>query len=155
MQEDKPKIIYGSRHYKFLCYAKMRGDKFSLSEARECLSGVFHQPNLYGIKTVAKVLVDKSLVEYHKETDLWSITYNGMKEIINSASYYRVAVHRQMGPRFMTIIRQELSKSVEIGPYMSEEQMDAEDAVLEKINQKMRERTLKKGSYRKKPTETP
>lgn len=151
MDIAKPKIVYRSRHYKLLCYAKMRSKDFSLSEAKNCLSGVFHQKDLSGIKPLAKILVDKSMLKYHEKTDTLSITDDGIKEIIHSVGYYRMTVQRQAGPRFMAMVRQELSKTAEIGPYMSSEQMDAEDLVLEKINAKMIERNAKKGSYSKKP----
>jgi hypothetical protein len=144
MDADKPQVVYGSRAYKVLCYGKMKGKPFSLEEMKICLSGVFHKPGVYDIRPVLEKLSEKSMVRHEQSSNKWVITNAGIKEIIQSVGYYRVKRQREMGPRFMAMIREEMVKTTLIGPYMSEKQMDAEDAVIERLNKKMWQRSNRK-----------
>jgi hypothetical protein len=144
MDTDKPQVVYGSRAYKVLCYGKMKDKPFLLEEMKMCLSGVFRRSGFYDMRPVLEKLSEKSLLKYEQSSNKWVITDAGIKEIIESVAYYRVKREREVGARFMTMIREEMVKTTLIGPYMSGEQMDAEDAVIERLNKKMWQRSSRK-----------
>jgi len=155
MDTERPLVTYGSRAYKVLCYSKMAKRPVDVISVKNCLGGVFYRPGIQGIRAVMNGLVDKSMLEYNEETSSWEITNRGLREIIEAVSYYRIKRHRDIGPRFMAMIREELAQSSEIGPYMSQEQMDAEDAVIEKMHEKLKDRGIAKhGKKGKTKTET-
>ncbi len=140
MGADKEHLTYGSMAYKFLCYGKMKGTSFHLKEAKNCLAGEFAKADISAIKRIAKRLSEKSFYEYNSKDDTWKITDQGIREMYASAGSYRLRLRRDVGARFLAQIKEEMARCSMIGPYMSEEQMDAEDAILEKLNAQIKVR---------------
>jgi hypothetical protein len=136
--------LYGSRTYKSLLYAKMRGNRrFYSSDIKECLPGLFKGHDLRDAREALGSMSKRGFIN-RISPDYWEITPAGIEQIYHSAAFYRVSCRRNLGPQFMAAHYDKLAKVADKATFLSPDYLDEEDLILEELLAKVEARAERK-----------
>ena len=143
----RPVFPYGSKAYTILYYGVSRKSEFKTSEIKACFQGLFpHKTRNTDFLEPAGRLVKAGLLQRVND-DTWVITRNGVSAMISAVAYYREFRIRTTSIKYMEDaaerIRQIHSTSMGIM-----EKLDAEDLILEEIEETIKIRQRKKSGIK-------
>lgn len=144
----RPVFPYGGRAYKILYFGTSRRGPFSIKELKSCLSGAFpHQRGNEDFWISAKKLEKAGCID-RVDKDLWQVTETGVMAMVTAAAYHREFRIRTLGHTYINDAHARIAK-INSSRMSIMEMLDAEDTILEEIEQKMARRRTK-GKKRKK-----
>lgn len=148
--EQSSMIPYGGTGYKILCYAKVANRPFTQDDCMNCLSGKYAKlakPRSAFWESV-KVLKRYKLLEVNvvDGVKFVEITAAGVKEIYDSAAYHRTKLQRRLGPRYMAEHKERMAKASNFIFGADDAALDAEEALLVELEDKVRKKFQKKKS---------
>lgn len=155
MTSKKHNLIYGSKQYKTMLYARMmRSNGFTAESLANCLSGV-HEPEKYGTKhatTSIEGLLKKRFIERIAISRFatYAITSEGIIAIIESSSEHQRKLSREIGSKFTKLAKESLTQTSNMGNPIDSAVLDAEDKVLDEMYMRYKKRQQKKSAKSKK-----
>lgn len=138
MTEKKHTLIYGSKQYKSMLYAKMIGSRgFTAESLSKCLAGIF-EPDKNGTKRTAHSIESLMNKRFIKRISIsrvatYSITPDGIVAIIESSAEHQRKLSREIGSKFTKLAKESLTQTANIGAPMDSAVLDAEDKVLDEM----------------------
>lgn len=155
MTSKKPNLVYGSKQYKSMLYARMMRDNgFTAESLANCLSGI-HEPEKYKTKHATssiETLLKKGFIERVSISRFatYAITSEGIIAIIESSSEHQRRLSREIGSKFTKLAKESLTLTSNIGNPIDSAVLDAEDKVLDEMYMRYKKRQEKKSSNSKK-----
>lgn len=143
----RPVFPYRSRAYTILYYGTSRKGEFSTEEIKRCLSGSFpSQKTNQDFLTPANKLMKAGLVKRTKNNK-WLVTEAGVKAMIQAAAHYREFRWRTVGVSYLENAYEKI-RVINSSSMTLMEKLDAEDKILNQIEDLIRKRNHKK-KYKK------
>lgn len=144
----KPIFPYGSRGYSILYYGASRKSSFTVSQIKSCLSGKFplSHTNQDFLEPANRLIKAGLLVKTEPHT--YVVTNNGIREMVAAVAFYRESRARTVSQAYLNETAKRINKIH--GTNMSlMEKLDAEDLVLNEIQDKVNVRNEKKNKSRR------
>jgi hypothetical protein len=141
----RPVFPYGSKAYTILYYGVSRKSEFKTSEIKACFQGLFpHKTRNTDFLEPAGRLVKAGLLQRVNE-DTWVITRNGIAAMVSAAAYYREFRIRTTSIKYIEDAAERIRQihSTNMGIM---EKLDAEDLILEEIEDTIARRQRKKNA---------
>ena len=141
LSSARPVFPYKSNGYRILCYGVFRKGNFKTSEIKSCLSGSFPRTNNRDFLVPANCLLKAGfLVRINRDT--WRVTRSGELAMSVAAAYHREFRVRILGPRYMEEATERIRR-VNASMMPLEEKLDAEDKILDEIEDRIAARQSK------------
>lgn len=143
----RPVFPYKSRAYTILYYGTSRKCKFTTQEIKRCLSGLFpNEKTNQDFLVPANKLRKAGLIE-RIDANTWLVTEAGIKAMIEAAAHYREFRWRTVGVNYLENAYEKI-RIINSSTMTLMEKLDAEDKILNQIEDLIRKRNDKK-KYKK------